>query len=59
MSNRDPVIVTVPGSQLGDVDIAVHHREWGTVEVDVRPAGTSLAWTPIALMGGSFTEIKQ
>jgi len=48
-----PVIVTVP-SKLGAVEVCVRHEEWA-VEVDVRPAGTGMSWTPIVLMGGTFT----
>lgn len=47
-----PVIVSVP-AELGPVEILIRHEPWG-VEVDVRPAGTALTWTPITLMGGTF-----
>lgn len=47
-----PVIVTVP-ADLGELEVLVRHEPWG-VEVDVRPAGTGLSWTPIGKAGGSF-----
>lgn len=48
------VIVTVP-AKLGSVELAVHQREWGEVEVDVRSAGTNETWTPLGMVGGRFT----
>ncbi len=56
MSTAPPVIVHVPKA-LGDVEILVRHEEWD-IEVDVRPAGTSAVWTPIALLGGTVTVRK-
>lgn len=53
-----PVIVQVP-PELGPVEICVRHTEWGEVEVDVRPAHTTQSWTPLQLMGGSFTVRQQ
>lgn len=47
------VIVHVPHN-LGPVDALIRHQPWGSVEVDVRPSNTRQAWTPIAIMGGSF-----
>ncbi len=49
-----PVIVTVPADLKGGLEILVRHQPWGDVEVDCRPAGTSLSWTPIGLAGGKF-----
>lgn len=42
-----PVIVRVP-SKLGDVEVLVRHEDHG-VEVDVRPWGSRMSWTPIAV----------
>lgn len=48
------VIVTLPPGAGEGMELAVHHREWGDVEVDMRecPGAT---WLPIAMAGGSFT----
>ena len=48
-----PPVIVRPPTDRGPVEIAVHHREWG-VEVDCRPAGTAMTWTPIQMVGGSF-----
>lgn len=52
----NPVVVTVPNG-LGSVEVLVRDQDWG-VEVDVRPAGTQMRWTPIELMGGKF-EVRE
>jgi hypothetical protein len=48
-----PVVIVRPPDNLGPIELAVHHREWG-VEVDVRTAGTSHSWTPLEMVGGTF-----
>lgn len=48
------VIIDIPaGLTCRDLQIAVHHRPWGEVEVDVREK-PSHAWTPIGSLGGDF-----
>ena len=49
-----PVVIVRPPTDLGPVELAVHHREWGEIEVDIRPAGSQQTWTPLQMMGGSF-----
>lgn len=53
MTTVAPPVIVRPPSHFGDVEVCVHHREWG-VEVDIRPAGSNSTWTPLEMMGGTF-----
>lgn len=48
------VVIDLPADlTCRDVQIAVHHRPWGEVEVDIREKPVH-AWTPLRHLGGDF-----
>lgn len=56
-TDRVPVVILMIPAELTcrDLEVAVHHRPWGEVQVDVREKQHH-SWTPLRDVGGDFEE---